>query len=98
MTSYDDAHDPPLAVIIDRQRTLQSVVTNIQSRLRKTEDTTLKHGEQLTTLHDDVRSLTRAVQNQTRILVGLLVSAVLGSTSVTVALLISTSKHGLHLP
>src|SRR5690348_3823601 len=98
-TTYDyDDGVPPLPVLADRQRTLQSIVTNISSRLRATEDKTRDQGNEIEGLHKDMEKLTRAVERGNRILVGLLVSAVLGSTSITIAIILSTAKKGFHIP
>jgi hypothetical protein len=97
MTSYDDAV-PPIAVINERQRVLQSLVTNLRDRFRKVELDTLSNTKDIHNLSDDVQALTEAVNRGNRILMGLLVSAVLGSTSITVAILLSTAKLKLHLP
>ena len=98
-TTYDyDDGSIPLPVLADRQRTLQSLVTNIASRLRATEDKTRDQGNDIEGLKRDMAKLIAAVERGNRILVGLLVSAVLGSTSVTVAIILSTAKKGIHLP
>jgi hypothetical protein len=98
MTSYEDSGVPPLAVINERQRVLQSLVTNLRDRFRKVELETLSNTKDINGLHEDVKTLTEAVNRGNRILMGLLVSAVLGSTSITVAILMSTAKVKLHLP
>lgn len=100
MSAYEEAGltVPPIAVIADRQRTLQANITNISSRLRKNETDVLSNTKDIEGLRGDMQRLTTAVERGNRILVGLLVSAVLGSTSVTVAILLSTAKGGLHLP
>lgn len=98
--SYDDGAEgmPPLPVLADRQRSLQAIVTNISSRLRATEDKTRDQSNDIAGLQKEMKALTAAVERGNRILVGLLVSAVLGSTSVTMAILLSTAKKGFHLP
>lgn len=97
MSAYDDAI-PPLAVINERQRVTQGLVTNLRDRFRKVELDTLANTKDISGLSADVQKLTAAVERGNRILVGLLVSAVLGSTSVTAAIILSTAKHRLHLP
>lgn len=100
MSAYEESGlvVPPLPVIADRQRTLQALITNIQARLRSTEDKVLTATGDIEGLHKDMAKLTAAVERGNRILVGLLVSAVLGSTSVTIAILLSTAKGGIHIP
>lgn len=97
MTSYDDAV-PPLVVINERQRVMSAALTNLRDRFRKVELDTLANTKDIVSLHDDVQALTRAVERGNRILMGLLVSAVLGSTGITAAILLSTAKVKLHLP
>lgn len=97
MTSYDDAV-PPLVVINERQRVMSAALTNLRDRFRKVELDTLANTKDIGSLHEDVQALTRAVERGNRILMGLLVSAVLGSTGITAAILLSTAKVKLHLP
>lgn len=97
MTTYDDSV-PPIAVIAERQRSMQALVTNISSRLRKREFDAIADRKDIDGLIEGMAKLTAAVERGNRILVGLLVSAVLGSTSVTIAIVLSTAKKGLHLP
>ena len=99
MSSFDDSsYVPPLPIIHERQKVLQALVTNIRSRLDGVIKQSNDNAKDIEGLRTDMQKLTAAVERGNRILVGLLVSAVLGSTSVTLAILLSTAKKGLHLP
>jgi hypothetical protein len=98
MTTYDqEPAVPPLAVVADRQRTMQATLTNLGSRLRKRENDAIADRKDIDGLEEGLQRLTKAVERGNRILVSLLISAVLGSTSVTIAILLSTAKGKFHI-
>jgi hypothetical protein len=95
MSAYDE-NLPPLAVINERQRVMRDLLYNLRDSFRKVELDTLANKKDVENLHADVQALTRAVERGNRILMGLLVSAVLGSTSITAAIILSTAKVKFH--
>lgn len=94
MTTFDENYEtPPLQILADRQRNLARSMGDLLKWRREVDKDRTSFDISIRGLAEDVKTVKQDLTTVKRLLIGLLVTAVTGSVSVTIAILVSTGKH-----